>query len=412
MKINFEKFELSNGLKVIVNEDNNTSMVAMNIVYDVGARDEDENQTGFAHLFEHLMFEGSVNIPNYDKPLQNAGGTNNAFTNNDITNYYITLPSQNIETGFWLESDRMMKLNITAEKLEIQKKVVIEEFKERYLNQPYGDIWPLIRKMCYETHPYKWPTIGKEISHIENAKLDDVEKFFERYYCPSNAILSISGNVKTAEILNLCKKWFEPISSGQKNIRQLPAEPEQTKEKITSVERKVPQSMLYMAWPMPGYNMPDYHAIDLFTEVLGSGDSSRLHQQLVKEKQIFSHISSYILGSRDPGLAIISGRLNKGIDQEVARMEIWNVINSFRDNPVSQSELTKTQNKGTTNDEIEMLGILPKAMKLGFAELIGNTNHINEEREIYNRVTCQDLNDIANRYFKPHKTNYLFYNSI
>lgn len=412
MKINFETFELSNGLKVIVNEDNNTSMAAMNLVYDVGARDEDENQTGFAHLFEHLMFEGSVNIPNYDKPLQNVGGTNNAFTNNDITNYYLTLPAQNLETGFWLESDRMLKLNITEEKLEIQKKVVIEEFKERYLNQPYGDIWPLIRKMCYEKHPYKWPTIGKEIRHIENTKLNDVERFFNRFYCPSNAILSISGNVKTSEMMKLCKKWFEPIPAGQKNKRKLPSEPIQTQERITQVERKVPQSMLYMAWPMPGHNQPDYHAIDLFTEVLGSGESSRLYQQLVKEKQIFSHVSSYILGSRDPGLAIVSGRLNKGINQETAKAEVWNVLNAFKNTPVSQSELTKTQNKGTTNDEIELLGILPKAMKLGFGSLMGNANFINEEREIYNRLTCNDLNEVAKNYFNPHKTNYLFYNSI
>ncbi|MDH4058568.1 MAG: insulinase family protein, partial [Cyclobacteriaceae bacterium] len=312
--IKYTEFTLDNGLRVIVHEDPTVQIAVMNILYDVGSRDEQEDKTGFAHLFEHLMFGGSVNIPNYDEPLQRVGGENNAFTNTDITNYYLTVPATNIETGFWLESDRMLSLSFDPMVLEVQRKVVIEEFKQRYLSQPYGDVWLKLRPLAYQTHPYKWATIGKEISHIEMATMDDVKDFFSTHYIPCNAILVVAGNVTVAQVKELSEKWFGPIPSGKRKERRLPMEQPQIEKRFLEIQAKVPANVLYKTYHMPGRFHPDYFAIDLLSDVLGRGQSSRLYSQLVKEKEIFTSLSSFVMGTIDPGMLVISGRVKDGVE--------------------------------------------------------------------------------------------------
>ncbi|MCK6650208.1 MAG: insulinase family protein, partial [Bacteroidia bacterium] len=325
--IDFERFELPNGLKVIVHQDNSTPLACINILYNVGARDEDPEQTGFAHLFEHLMFGGSVNVPNYDEPLQRVGGENNAFTTNDITNYYLTLPAENLETGFWLESDRMLSLAFSEKSLEVQRNVVIEEFKQRYLNQPYGDVWLLLRPMAYKVHPYRWDTIGKEISHIENAKIQDVKNFFQRFYCPNNAIMVVVGNVELDEVKVLAEKYFAPIPKGPDNKRNLPVEPAQQEARSLTVERDVPVDAIYKAYHMCSRYDKEYYAVDLISDVLSRGNSSRLYNVLVKDKQLFSDIHAYVMGDFDKGLFVISGKLVAGVDMKTAEAAITVELN-------------------------------------------------------------------------------------
>ena len=282
--IQFEKFLLSNGLRVLVHRDTSTPMAVLNVLYDAGARDENPEQTGFAHLFEHLMFGGSINIPNYDGPLQVAGGENNAYTTNDLTNYYIQIPAENLETAFWLESDRMLSLAFTDKSLEVQRKVVSEEFKEHYLNKPYGDVWHKMRELTYKVHPYRWMTIGKELSHIENAKLDDVKNFFFKHYRPVNAILVVAGNVTVEKVKELAEKWFGDIPSGEKYNRNLPQEPPQLAACSLQLTADVPLDALYKCWHMYPRLDQRYYIADLITEVLSGGGSSRFFQALVKEK--------------------------------------------------------------------------------------------------------------------------------
>jgi predicted Zn-dependent peptidase len=303
--IPFEKFVLPNGLRVIVQEDHTSPMAVLNIIYDVGAKDENPNQTGFAHLFEHLMFGGSINIPSYDEPLQRVGGENNAFTNNDFTNYYIQVPAVNIETAFWLESDRMLSLAFSEKSLEVQRNVVIEEFKQRYLNQPYGDVWLKLKPLAYQVHPYQWATIGKEISHIENAKIADVKAFFAKHYNPSNAILVVAGAVSLAEVKALCEKWFSPIPAGEKYQRNLPEEPKQIAERSQKVFAKVPTDAIYKTFHIDSRVSGKYNTADLISDILSRGESSRLYQSLVKNKRIFSDINAYISGDIEPGLLIV-----------------------------------------------------------------------------------------------------------
>src|SRR6187551_1723049 len=337
--IQFDSFTLDNGLRVIVHEDPTVEIAVLNILYDVGSRDERPDKTGFAHLFEHLMFGGSKNIPNYDEPLQRVGGENNAFTNTDITNYYLTVPATNIETGFWLESDRMLSLSFDPKVLEVQRKVVIEEFKQRYLNQPYGDVWLKLRPLTYQVHPYKWATIGKEISHIENATMDDVKDFFFHHYRPNNAILVVAGNVKMDQVKKLSEKWFGPIPSGKAKIRRLTEEPAQKSKRVLEVEADVPANALYKAWHVPGRFDNDYYSSDLMSDILGRGHSSRLYQQLVQEKEIFTSISSFLTGTIDPGLMVVSGRLRDGVAFETAEQELENVLQAVVRDGVTKEEL-------------------------------------------------------------------------
>lgn len=407
--IKFEKFELENGLKVIVHQDDTTPIVAFNLLYDVGARDENENKTGFAHLFEHLMFGGSVNIPNFDEPLQFVGGDNNAFTSNDITNYYITVPKNNLETAFWLDSDRMLSLAFTDKSLEVQRQVVVEEFKQTSLNQPYGDVWSLLRPMVFKKHPYQWATIGKEIAHIENATMADVKDFFFKHYLPCNAILCIAGNVTTEEIKTLAEKWFGNIPSGKKPIRNLPKEPKQTEERRLRVERDVPANAIYKVYRMCKKTDNDFYATDLLSDILSNGNSARLHQALVKNNNLFSEISAYVMGSFDEGMFIISGNLQENISFEEAEKAIENELELIKKTLVVENELTKVKNKIISSHEFAETSVLNKAMNLAIAELLGDANDVNFENEKYAKVTPEDIHRVANQIFISTNCSTLIY---
>ncbi|PIQ14726.1 MAG: peptidase M16 [Flavobacteriales bacterium CG18_big_fil_WC_8_21_14_2_50_32_9] len=407
--IAFEKFTLKNGLKVIVHKDITTPIVAFNLLYDVGARDESEHQTGFAHLFEHLMFGGSVNIPNFDEPLQKVGGENNAFTSNDMTNYYITLPKENMETAFWLDSDRMLSLAFTEKSLEVQRQVVIEEFKQNYLNQPYGDVWLLLRPLAFNVHPYKWATIGKEISHIENAKMQDVKNFFYKHYLPNNAILSVAGNVEVNEIKTLAEKWFGSIPAGDVPKRNLPKEPQQIEAKRLRVERNVPANAIYKAYKMCNKKHPDFYATDLLTDVLSLGNSSKLYQNLIKEQKLFSQINAYQLDSFDEGLFIISGNLAEGISFEQAEKGIIDEIKKIKETLVSKNELMKVKNKIESTRAFGETSVLNKAMNLAIEELLGDANNVNKEIENYQKVTSNDIQRIAKEILNESNCSTLIY---
>jgi zinc protease len=407
--LQFERFTLNNGLRVLVHTDKATPMAAMNILYDVGARDEDTARTGFAHLFEHLMFGGSVNIPEYDEPLQMAGGENNAYTTNDITNYYIQLPLQNMETAFWLESDRMLSLAFSEKSLDVQRKVVCEEFKEHYLNKPYGDTWHVLRKLAYTTHPYKWPTIGENLEQIEKAQLDDVKAFFFKHYRPSNAVLCMAGNITTEQVKTLAEKWFGDIPAGDKYERKLPAEPRQEQARSLDVSADVPLDALYKAWHISGRLAPSYYATDLITEVMGSGQSSRLYRRLVKEEQLFSSIGCYHTGSLDPGLLVIEGKVREGKSIEAANEAVEKEIAILLAEGITDSELQKSKNKIESMIAFEDMSLLNRANNLAFYELIGDAALINDEWDKYNAVTTESLLDTAKEVFREGNSNTLFY---
>ena len=407
--ISFEKHRLKNNLTLITHKDESTPMACVNILYDVGARDEDENKTGFAHLFEHLMFGGSVNIPNYDNPLQLVGGENNAFTTNDITNYHLTLPANNLETAFWLESDRMLSLAFTEKSLEVQRGVVVEEFKQRYLNQPYGDVWLHLRPLSFTKHPYRWCTIGKEISHIENATLTDVKSFFSRFYNPSNAIMVVSGNINTDKVLKLAEKWFEPIPAGEKPKRNLPQEPVQTSARNETLHRDVPANALYKAYHMCSRHDAEYYASDLISDVLSRGNSSRLYVELVKNQQLFSDINAYITGDMDKGLFCISGNLAEGIKMEDAEKGIEVEINKIKSELVGERELQKCKNKIEASLLFSETDILNKSTNLAISELLGDAEMVNQEGEKYQRVTPKDIRDTANKILREENCSTLYY---
>lgn len=407
--LDFERFTLDNGLRVIVHKDTTTPMVAVNVLYDVGARDENPERTGFAHLFEHLMFGGSENIPSYDEPLQMAGGENNAYTTNDITNYYIQLPLQNIETAFWLESDRMNALAFSEKSLDVQRKVVSEEFKEHYINKPYGDAWENMRKLAYKQHPYQWMTIGKELKHIEDAHLDDVKSFFYKHYRPVNAILSVAGNVTTEQVRQLAEKWFGSIPAGDKYNRNLPQEPQQTEARVATIEANVPLDALYKAWHIGGRMSPSYYTADLITEIMGNGVASRLHLRLVKELQLFSNISCYHTGSTDPGLLVIEGKIVEGKSIEDANAAVEAEIEKLISDGVTEDELQKAKNKIEAMITFEDMTILSRANNLAFYELLGDADLINKEWNNYNTVTTAMLQQTAQEVFRKENSNTLFY---
>jgi predicted Zn-dependent peptidase len=409
--IEFEKFVLANGLKVIVHQDTSTPMAVMNIMYDVGARDEDPNRTGFAHLFEHLMFGGSVNIPQYDSPLQMAGGENNAYTSNDITNYYIQLPAENLETAFWLESDRMLSLAFGEKSLDVQRKVVCEEFKEHYLNKPYGDVWHKMRELAYKVHPYRWMTIGKELSHIENAKLEDVKNFFFKHYRPNNAILVVAGNVTTDKVKQLAEKWFGDIPAGERYVRNLPQEPPQLEARSLKLEADVPIDAFYKCWHIYPRTDKRYYIADLITEVLSGGGSSRLFQSLVKEKKLFSAIECYHSGSLDAGTLVIEGKLVKGVKMEEAEKAVEAELERMRTEKVTVAELQKVKNKVESLIAFEDMSLTNRANSLALYELLGDAEQMNHELEKYNVVTAEDILNESRIIFRPENSNTLYYYS-
>lgn len=410
--INYKKNTLENGLRIIVHTDKTTPIIAFNLMYNVGARDESPDKTGFAHLFEHLMFGGSKNIPDFDKPLQERGGTSNAFTNNDITNYYITIPKENLETAFWLDSDRMLELAFSEKSLEVQRNVVIEEFKQRYLNQPYGDVWLKLRPLAYKMHPYQWATIGKEISHIENATMDDVKNFFYSHYAPNNAILCVAGDITIEEVEPLVNKWFGEIPKREIKTRNLPKEPIQKEKRFLEMESKVPANAIYKAYHMAKRNDLDFYSTDLITDILSRGKSSRLTQELVKEQKLFSEINAYITGDLDEGLLIVSGKLNSDITFEKANHAIENTLAEVQSKPLENRELDKVKNKWITNKLFEDLNVLNKAMNLCYFELLGDINLYDKEIEKYKAVTATQIIASAKKVLNPNNCSTIHYKAI
>ena len=409
--INFQKFQLDNGLKVIVHQDKSTPVVAFNLLYDVGARDEDPTRTGFAHLFEHLMFGGSVNISNYDEIVEKAGGQNNAFTTNDITNYYITLPKENLEQAFRLESDRMLGLAFTSKSLEVQRRVVIEEFKQNYLNQPYGDIHLLLRPLAYKKHPYQWPTIGKEISHIENATMKEVKSFFYKHYAPNNAILVVAGDVEINEVKHLSEKWFGPIDRREDFTRNIPNEPLQTKARNLKVKRDVPVDVIYKAFHMCSRTHTDFFATDLISDILSRGHSSRLNNALVKEQRLFTNIDAFVGGSIDNGLFYFAGKLAPNITMQQAEKGIDAEIEKLKMNKISDTELRKVKNKVISAHMFSELNVLNKAMNLATSELIGDANLVNKQIDFYEAVTKDEIQTIAQGVFRKENSNTIYYHA-
>ncbi|WP_320907974.1 pitrilysin family protein [Bacteroides nordii] len=397
LKIN--RHILANGLRLVHSQDDSTQMVALDILYNVGARDEHPEHTGFAHLFEHLMFGGSVNIPDYDAPLQLAGGENNAWTNNDITNYYLTVPRQNVEIGFWLESDRMLSLDFNERSLEVQRGVVMEEFKQRCLNQPYGDVGHLLRPLAYKEHPYQWPTIGKELSHIANATLDEVKDFFFRFYAPNNAVLAVTGNISFEEAVALTEKWFGTIPRRDVPVRRLPQEPVQTEERRLTVERNVPLDALFMTFHMCERAHPDYYAFDILSDILSNGRSSRLNQHLVQEKQLFSSIDASISGSIDAGLFHISGKPSAGVSLEEVEAAVREELKILQNEAIAAQELEKVKNKFESTQIFGNINYLNVATNLAWFELNGAAEDMEKEVERYRAVTAGQLQTVAQTAF-------------
>ncbi len=407
--IQFDRFVLDNGLTVLVHEDHSTPVAVVNIMYNVGSRDENPEKTGFAHLFEHLMFGGSINIPEYDEPLQMAGGENNAYTTNDITNYYCQLPAENLETAFWLESDRMLSLAFSEKSLEVQRKVVCEEFKEHYINKPYGDVWHKMRELAYKSHPYRWMTIGKELKHVEDVKMEEVKAFFFKHYRPANAVLVVAGKVTSAQVKGLAEKWFGPIPMGEKYVRNLPVEPPQTAPRAMEVKADVPVDLLLKTWHMGGRLDKSYYISDLITEILGGGASSRLHQRLVKEQQLFSSIDCYHYGTIEPGLLTVDGKLVKGVSMKDAEAALMVEIELMKKELITDNELQKIKNKTESVIAFEDISVMNRANSLAFYETLGDATLMNTELERYHAITAQEINDYCKLVFDDNNSNTLHY---
>lgn len=406
--INFSKEVLENGLTLIHHHDETTPFVVVNTLYKVGAKDEDENRTGFAHLFEHLMFSGSKHFPDFDKPLQEASGENNAFTNNDYTNYYDIVPVINIEIPLALEADRMKHLNINKKSLNVQRKVVCEEFKENYINLPYGNAWHLLREMVYEKHPYKWPTIGKELKHIEDATLEDVQCFYDKYYQPSNAVLVVAGNVTNEDAKKLVVNYFGKIEPKKIEHKHFD-EPVQTEAKVKTVHEDVPLNMVYVAFKMCDRLNPDYYVADLISDILSTGNSSRLTQRLVKKEKAFVSIDAYITASDDVGMFCIEGKIAKDYDIEKATDLIWQELNLLHTEKIADSELLKCKNKMLTSTKFSEANLLSTAISLAYYESLGKIDLINEEEKNYERIQADDVQRYAQQNFVKEKSNTLFY---
>ena len=408
----FEKAILANGLRVIVHTDRSTPFVAVNVCYNVGAKHEDPSRTGFAHLFEHLTFGGSKNVPDFDTPIQNVGGNNNAFTTNDITNYYITVPANNIETALWLESDRMVGPKFTKKGLAVQKNVVIEEFRQRNLNKPYGDTWHLLRDLAYKVHPYRWPTIGLTPEHIEQATLEEVKDFFFHHYAPNNSVLVIAGNISTDDGLRLAEKWFSDIPEREIKKSQIHQEPLQTGDRELTVYRDVPIDTFYVAWHMCSRLDEDFYAADLLSDILSGGNSSRVEEKLVKGQKLFAEADVFLSGENEAGLFVATGKLNDGIDFEHGRKTLVEEVLKTTETLVTPLELEKVKNKVEAEQVFNEIGYLEKAMQLASYEILGDAGQINEQAEHYRKVTSEDILRVASGILKSGNCNTLNYLSL
>ena len=409
--INFKRYQLQNGLKVLLNKDETTPMVTVNILYDVGSRDEQSDKTGFAHLFEHLMFGGTPRFPEYDKIAQQAGASNNAFTSKDLTNYYISLPAANIETGLMLEADRMGGLLFSGESLEVQRKVVIEEFNQRYLNKPYGDVWLELSAIAYKTHPYAWQTIGKKIEHIQDATLNDVKAFFAKHYNPQNAVLSISGNIDFKAANKLVDKWFGGIAAGQLYKRNLPVEPLKSQKQTLKIVRDVPQNAIYKVYPMPGRTHHDFYSGDLLSDLLGRGLSSRIYQELVSKKRLFTAAGASVSGNLDPGLFIVNGMISPGVSFEKAEKELDGMIEQVKKGAIADAELEKIKNKVESTFLFNNIKHSDIAFHLAWFELLGDAGNINTEVNKYREISKNDIRSFASKYLEDNYASVLYYKS-
>ncbi len=407
--VQFTREILPNGLRVLIHEDPSTPLVASNVLYYVGSRDEHPEKTGFAHLFEHLMFAGSKHIKDFDDPLQRAGGENNAFTTNDYTTFYEILPKENLETALWLESDRMLALNIGKRPFEVQRKVVVEEFKETCLNEPYGDSWHHLSELMFRVHPYRWPTIGLTPEHLEHATLDDVRAFYQTWYTPNNAVLSIAGNVRTDEVLKQVEKWFGGIPAGQPIVRNLPPEPPQTEHQRRIVHAQVPVPAVYLAFRTASRLEPDFYAADLLADVLAQGQSSRLYRRLLKERRLFSTIDAYVTGNIDPGLLVVEGRPAEGVTPDEALAAIWEELELLRKTAIDARELAKIQHRFESTVVFSETSVLNKAQNLGFYEVLNGAEWMNEEVKTYLAVTPDDLRRTAENLFRMENSATLIY---
>lgn len=407
--VSFSRHILPNGLRLLIHEDPNTPLVAVNTLYYVGSRDERPDRTGFAHLFEHLMFAGSRHVKDFDEPLQHAGGENNAYTTNDYTTFYEILPAENLETALWLESDRMAHLRISERVLDVQRRVVVEEFKETCLNEPYGDSWHHISEMMYKQHPYRWPVIGLNPQHVEEARLEEVKAFYQTWYRPNNAVVSIAGNIKTEEALRMAEKWFANIPAGPAPVRNLPPEPPQTTAQHRVLEADVPIPAVYLCFRTPARAHDDFYPLDLLSDVLCNGPSSRLYRRLLKEQQLFSSIDAYVTANFDPGLLIVEGRLNADVQPEKALEAIWAELKLLQESPVDGRELDKIRHRFESTLVYSELSILNKAQNLGFYEALQRAELMNEETDRYLAVSAAEMQRAAQVTFRPENSAALIY---
>ncbi|MBO5351293.1 MAG: insulinase family protein [Alistipes sp.] len=407
--IPYKKRILENGLTVVVNRDRSSKLSAVNLLYKVGARNEDPDRTGFAHLFEHLMFRGTCDVPSFDLPVQMASGEDNAFTNNDYTNFYLTLPVDNLETALWLESDRMQGLWITPEKLETEKRVVVEEFRQRYLNQPYGDQTMLLRALAYRIHPYRWATIGRSTDHIEGATLDEVEHFYRTFYRPSNAVLALSADRDEEAMLDLAEKWFGELQDTPFTPAPIPQEPQQEEARTLVVERDVPATTISIAYHMGDRLSKDFCTGDLVSDLLSGGDSSRLYQHLVKDERLFASVNAYISGDVDPGLFILTGQLLPTTTEEQAIEAFHRETESLKHEAASAYELEKVKNKFEANALFGELNVMNKAMNLCYYDFLGDLELINREIAQYRSIDTERIFEFARRIFRAENSSTLIY---
>ena len=407
--IKYETHTLSNGLRILLHEDRSTPLVAVNMLYDVGSRDEQPERTGFAHLFEHLMFGGSDNAPSFDDPIQEAGGDCNAFTNSDLTNFYSILPAQNIELALFLEADRMSHLSLNERTLSIQRDVVVEEFKETCLNQPYGDMWHLLAPLAYHSHPYRWPTIGESLSHIAEASIDDVANFYRKFYGPGNAVCTIAGNVSADHVFPMMENLFGGLESRLRPDRRYPVEPPQREANRRDQSAQVPVDALYMAFHMDARHGDLYYTHDLISDLLASGKSSRLFAKLVKEQRLCSQVDAYVTGTLDPGLLIVEANPVDGVALEKIEASIWEVLNHMGQDQTPQREFDKHLNKIESSIHFSNSSILNKAMNLAYFALIGQTELINTEHECYRKITPEQIQRAAAELFRQDNCSVLTY---
>ena len=401
---------LDNGLRIVHHADSYTPMVAVDLLYGVGARDEDPGHTGIAHLLEHMMFGGSANVPDFDRHTERACGWNNAWTSNDYTNFYSVVPAENIETIFWLESDRMLQPSFTSETFDVQRQVVIEEFKQTCLNRPYATLGHSLRALLYQVHPYRWPTIGLTPDHIASLTLDRVRTFFHANYTPDRAVLSVAGNIAFERVVELADKWFGNIPRGNVPRRILPAEPlPDAPRRLTVKGANEPQTSITIAYPMMAHGCEGYEAADIITDILAAGRASRFHQTLIAQGNVFTEADASILGSDQPGYIMVNGLIAPGIDnpEEQAEQTLLQQLSRLTDDGITPHELQRAVNRFESRFRYSKAGILAKAQALAKAAMQGYD--INSVTARYRALNVDHVNATARALLRPDRSATLLY---